>query len=67
MDLPLQGHMFRAVSDILGEISEEHNAGRLMLSAVAVGVSGESPLAYSGVLSSLSWPAQRDSISGKSP
>lgn len=43
MGLPLSGnHMGKEVGYILGEISEdEHNQGRPMLSAVAVGVSGE--------------------------
>ena len=43
MGLPLQGsHMGKEVGHILGEIAEdEMTSGRPMLSAVAVGVSGE--------------------------
>lgn len=43
MELPLSGsHMGHEVGQILGEISEdEQQQGRPMLSAVAVGVSGE--------------------------
>ena len=43
MGLPLQGsHMGKEIGHVLGEISEdEMNAGRPMLSAAAVGVSGK--------------------------
>lgn len=43
MGLPLQGsHMAREIGLVLGEISEDEvNAGRPMLSSVAVGVSGK--------------------------
>lgn len=42
LGLPLKGsHMGREVGQVLGEISEdEHNAGRPMLSAVAVNAAG---------------------------
>ena len=42
LGLPLRGsHMGREVGQVLGEISEdEHNAGRPMLSAVAVNAAG---------------------------
>lgn len=55
MGLPLSGsHMGREVGYILGEISEdEHLQGRPMLSAVAVGVSGEPGEGFFGLANDL--------------
>lgn len=51
MGIPLSGsHMGRETGKILGEIAEdEHNYGRPMLSAVAVGVSGEAGGGFYGL------------------
>lgn len=51
MGLPLQGsHMGKEIGHVLGEICEDEvNAGRPMLSAVAVGVSGKPGLGFSAL------------------
>lgn len=55
MGLPLAGsHMGNQIGHILGEISEdEHLQGRPMLSAVAVGVSGEPGEGFFGLANDL--------------
>lgn len=65
LGLPLRGsHMGREVGQVLGEISEdEHNAGRPMLSAVAVNAAGRPGPGFSAlaeVLEKLDNDASKD-------